>query len=170
MIIETTLRQITPDDHKFLVDLHNDPIVLRNLTHPNPISIKQHVEWWNRISHDPQQLRLIFMVNDQRVGLAKFYDIDKDNQSCALGGDIHVTHRGCGYAKHMWNLMLKVCFDDLKLHRVWLTTASFNMIAIHVYHSLGFKDEGIQVQSLYRDGKFHDQICMYMLREQWKKS
>lgn len=165
------LRPVTDDDHFFffLVDLHNDPEVLHNLTHPLSITLAQHVAWWDRISHDPRQLRLIFTVDKERAGFTKFYDIDRTNNNCVLGADIHKDFRGRGLARPMWELMLHACFENMGLHRVSLTTASYNNIGQRVYRGLGFREEGRLVQSLYRDGTYHDQICMFMLRDDWVK-
>ena len=163
------LRNVTDDDHEFLLALHNDPDVLKNLTHPEQITIAQHLAWWEKIKTNPTQRRLIFEVNGERVGFAKFYDIDPTNKSCVLGGDIHKDHRGKGFAKHMWSLMLDQCFyEPLFLHRVSLTTAAYNEIGHRVYRGLGFEEEGRLVESLWRGDKFHDQICMYMLDTHWK--
>lgn len=161
------LRPVTDDDHEFLVDLHNDPQVLKNLTHSEPITMGQHLAWWNKIRSNPNQLRLVFEVAGERCGFAKFYDIDTGNRNCILGGDIHRDFRGRGYAKYMWSLMLQKCFDELKLHRVGLTTAEYNEVGQHVYHKLGFQEEGRLVKSLWRNGEFHDQILMYMLYPDW---
>jgi len=167
MLERHVLRPVSNDDHKFLVELHNDPVVLRNITNPSEITLEQHLQWWEKISVNEKQKRLIYTVNDVRVGFTKFYDIDFQNHNCMLGADIHSSFRGKGYAKHMWGLMLNICFDDLKLHRVSLTTAEFNVIAQQIYYRLGFKKEGLLKQSLYRDEKYYDQICMYMLRSDW---
>lgn len=170
MIIPGTnmqLRGVTPDDHEWLVELHNDPIVLRNLTDPTPITMTSHMAWWERTCTNPKQLRLIFTVDGQRVGFAKFIDIDRNNHNCLLGGDIHKDHRGKGYAKNMWAMMLNVSFASLGMYRVGLTTAEYNKIGQRVYRGLGFKEEGRLVKHLYRDGTWHDQICMYMLAEDW---
>ena len=172
MIVPPTsmqLRAPLPDDHRWLVDLHNDPEVLRNLTHPEPITMEQHLAWWESTRINPKQLRLVFTVEGERVGFTKFYDIDRTNHNCALGADIHKDHRGKGYAKSMWAMMLNVSFMALQMHRVSLTTATYNNIGQRVYRGLGFQEEGRLTQSLFRDGVFHDQICMYMLREDWMK-
>jgi len=162
------LRSVQDDDHEWLVDLHNDPSVLYNMTHPQPITMEHHMAWWSKISHDHRQLRLIFTVDGQRVGFTKFYDIDRANQNCVLGADIHKSFRGRGLAKCMWSLMLDKCFDELGLRRVSLTTAEYNTIGIKTYEGLGFQREGLLTQSLWRSGKFHDQICMYMLDIHWR--
>jgi len=163
------LRPVDEDDHAWLVELHNDPEVLHNLTHPQPITMAQHLAWWTKISHDQRQLRLVFVVDNFRVGFTKFYDIDLSNNNCVLGADIHKDHRGQGLAKYMWSLMLERCFKGMQLNRVSLTTASYNDVGQRVYRKLGFITEGRLTQSLYRDNQYWDQICMYMLRENWDK-
>lgn len=162
------LRTVNDDDHKWLVELHNDPVVLYNMTHPQPITMAHHLAWWSKISHDHRQLRLIFTIDGERVGFTKFYDIDRANQNCVLGADIHKSFRGRGLAKIMWSLMLDKCFDELGMHRVSLTTAAYNGVAVKTYEGLGFHHEGTLTQSLWRDNKFHDQYCMYMLDMHWK--
>lgn len=162
------LRPVRDDDHEWLVELHNDPQVLYNMTHPQPITMAHHMAWWEKISHDHRQLRMIFTVDGERVGFTKFYDIDRANQNCVLGADIHKSFRGRGLAKCMWALMLDKCFFELGLHRVSLTTAEYNNVGIRTYEGLGFLREGVLRESLWRADKFHDQICMYMLDLHWK--
>lgn len=163
------LQRVCDADHEWLYSLHNDPIVLHNITNPTPITPEGHAAWWVSITQNPKQLRLIYTVNGERVGFTKFYDIDLVNKNCVLGADIHASHRGNGYAKTMWSLMLDKCFNEFRLERVALTTAEFNKIAVHTYEKLGFLHEGRLTKSLLRDGVFHDQLCMYMLRSDWLK-
>jgi diamine N-acetyltransferase len=163
------LREVTIQDHEFLVELHNDPDVLKNVTDPTPVTMETHLKWWHEIHQEPREKRLIFEVGGVKVGFTKFYSIDLVNKNCVLGADIHKSHRGYGYAKMMWSLMLNKCFIDWKLHRVSLLTASFNEVGRHIYKNVGFKDEGVGTQLLLRDGKFYDCIYMYMLDEDWYK-
>ena len=161
------LREVKDDDHEWLVELHNDPDVLYNLTNPQPIRLIDHMAWWERIRSNPHERRFIFEVDGARVGFTKFYTIDRINSSCVLGADIHKDHRGKGLAKFMWNLMLEQVFALWRLHRVSLTTAEYNRIGQRVYQNLGFKEEGRMVQSLKRGDRYFDQICMSMLRPDW---
>lgn len=157
------LRAVEDSDHTWLVDLHNDPVVLRNVTNPKSITLEQHLKWWSGIDHLIEQ-RKIFTIDGIPAGFCKFYKIDTVNMNCTLGADLHAEFRGRGLAKEMWKLMLEYCFHTLALHRVNLTTADYNMPAQKVYRGLGFLDEGRFVQSLHRDGKYFDQILMYKLR------
>lgn len=161
-----TLRNVvTNDEHKWLVELHNDPDVLKNVTDPTPITFESHMNWWR--SRGRNEEYLLFCVNDVPVGITKFRPIDRVNRNVVLGADIHADHRGKGYAKHMWAKMLDHAFDNLGMWRASLITAEFNEKAIHIYRKLGFVEEGRHIDLLLREGKFHDAVCMYMLAKDW---
>jgi len=76
------LRDVKDEDHPWLVELHNDPDVLRNLTNPCSITLEDHMRWWDKISKDSSQIRMIFEVDGSRAGFTKFYSIDKINKNC----------------------------------------------------------------------------------------
>jgi RimJ/RimL family protein N-acetyltransferase len=157
------------DEHEWLLSVHNDPEVLKFLTHPHSVSLTEHMEWFKHISRHENSEAFIAENDGVRFGITKFYQLDHDNGSCGLGANIHKDHRGKGYAKPMWSLMLDRCFNFYKFHRVWLTTAEYNIVGHKIYSSLGFIEEGRQIQSLNRNGRYYDQICMYMLRKMWNK-
>lgn len=158
------------EDHEWLVELHNDPLVLMNVTNPSPITLESHLLWWSSIKNSSSEVRLLFEVDGTRAGFTKFYSIDRSNKSCVLGADLHSSFRGRRLAEPMWKLMLDKCFNEFLLHRVSLTTAEYNEIGRHLYQKLGFKEEGRLVQSLYRNGKYYDQVCMRLLTAEFKSN
>ena len=162
------LRPVRDEDHEFLVELHNDPLVLRNITHPRPITIEQHIKWWESIRNRLSEQRLVFTIDGHSAGFAKFYEIDVVNANCVLGADIHKDFRGRGFGKELWRLMLAKAFDEYVLHRVSLTTAEYNDVGRRLYANMGFIEEGRLYQSLKRDGIYYDQISMYQLRKWWE--
>lgn len=163
------LKSIEDVDHEFLVELHNDPVVLKNLTHPEPITLEHHLTWWNSVKDNACQARFVICNDNAKIGLAKFYDIDRTNRSCALGADLHRDFRGLRLARPVWREMLRTAFIAFDLHRVWLTTAEYNDVARYVYTTLGFKTEGRFERSLLREGVFYDQIIMRLFREEWSQ-
>jgi len=168
MTHEFSLRKVGELDHHWLIELHNDPVTLKNVTHPESITLATHMKWWAGLD-EKKNRRFVFMVDDRRVGFAKIDNIDEHNRSCVLGADIHIRYRGNGYAKHMWALIINYCVNELSMHRMSLTFADFNVIGERVYRKLGFKEEGRLVQSLLRDGRYYDQICMYLMTDDWIK-
>ena len=57
-----TIRSITDRDHDWLIELHNDPVVLSNLTHPTPITKDHHLNWWKNLDRT-KEVRMIFEIN-----------------------------------------------------------------------------------------------------------
>ena len=164
-------REVEDTDHEWLVELHNDPLVLHNITNPEPITLESHMKWWNNLNKDKEK-RFIYCTNsriiqEKKIGFVKFYNIDKINNNCLLGADIHKSSRGFGFAKPMWRMMLQYSFDVLEMNRVSLTVADYNHIARRVYEGVGFSYEGTAFDSLYRDGKYYNQHYMYMTKDMY---
>lgn len=156
----------TDEEHRWLVETHNDPVVLRNLTNNAPITLESHLVWWNRIQRNHLEERLIFCVNGERAGFTKFYSIG--SKSCLLGADLHRDYRGKGHAGPMWQLMLERCFIYYNLEYVELTTAEYNEIAQRVYKKLGFREIYRKTGSLIRENVAYDEIVMRLDRNEWK--
>ena len=65
--------------------------------------------------------------------------------------------------------MLGYGFNQLNLHRIFLTVLSFNARAIRAYEKVGFKKEGVFREHIYRDGKYHDVYYMGILENEWRE-
>ena len=65
-------------------------------------------------------------------------------------------------------LLLEYGFNTLNLNRIDLKVNDFNSRAIKCYQKIGFIEEGRMRQSCFRNGKYHDQIIMSVLRSEWK--
>lgn len=75
---------------------------------------------------------------------------------------------GHGYGREAMELALGFAFDELNLHRISLNVFSYNTRAIALYESLGFKQEGVQREALFRGGQRHDLIWYGLLRREWE--
>ncbi len=85
--------------------------------------------------------------------------------SVAIGD---MDNRGKGYGREAIQLMLRFAFRELNLHRVQLTVFSYNTRAIRLYESLGFVREGVQRESLLREGQWHDTYNYAILEQEWR--
>jgi RimJ/RimL family protein N-acetyltransferase len=82
-------------------------------------------------------------------------------------GEAGEQGRGLGTAAMA--LALDQAFGPLALHRVWLHTRSGNPRAMHVYRKLGFREEGIERESiLLPDGAWADQTRWALLAPEWR--
>ena len=75
--------------------------------------------------------------------------------------------RGKGYGKQAMQAVMKWCFEDLKLERLYLDHYTGNPAA-GLYLSLGFQYEGVLRRNCRKNGKLYDVHLMSMLREEYE--
>ena len=64
--------------------------------------------------------------------------------------------------------MLRVAFERMNLHRVWLEVFADHPRAVHVYEKAGFRREGLMRQAEWRDS-WHDIAVMGVLHDEWAR-
>ena len=75
--------------------------------------------------------------------------------------------RGKGYGKQAMQAVMKWCFEDLKLERLYLDHYIGNPAA-GLYLSLGFQYEGVLRRNCRKNGKLYDVHLMSMLKEEYE--
>jgi acetyltransferase (GNAT) family protein len=65
--------------------------------------------------------------------------------------------------------MIDHAFGTLGLHRVALFVFEFNERAIRTYQRCGFVIEGRSRESIFRDGRWWDELAMSVLESDWRK-
>lgn len=102
------------------------------------------------------------------LGEVVILDIDADNRSAFIRITMFdEAHLGKGYGTEAMRLAVDYGFRVLKLHRIGLDVFDFNPRAIRVYEKIGFKQEGIQRDTLFYDGEYHSSIMMAILEDEW---
>lgn len=128
--------------------------------------------WIKKISVVSSE-RVDFMIllkrTNELLGEVVLNEIDSCNRSANIRIGIQKNeHRGKGYGTEALIEMLRYGFNTLNLHRIHLGVYTFNPRAIHVYEKIGFKREGVERDSLYLDGEFHDMITMSILEDEFR--
>ena len=118
----------------------------------------------------PDSLALAIHIREDArlVGTCALSQLDADNGSAMF----HITIGepdawGHGYGTEATQLMLGHAFDTLGLHRIGLSVFEFNQRAIRTYISCGFVMEGRARESIWRDGRWWDELTMSMLSAEW---
>lgn len=103
------------------------------------------------------------------IGHVSLREIDRINKSARVGkvlvGDKNV--RGKGIGKLLMKEILKVAFDELKLHRVSLGVFDFNVSAITCYEKVGFIKEGLLRDSKKNNDEYWNLWEMSILENEW---
>lgn len=77
--------------------------------------------------------------------------------------------RGKGLGKEAMKAMMKYCFEELKLKRLYLDHYTGNPAGF-LYQNLGFKYEGILRDNCRKNGKLYDVHLMSMLAAEYEES
>lgn len=166
---EYWLRPVEATDLSWIKNLRNDDTTWSQLGNFAFINDERQARWFERINGTDAIEYLVFGHKKDNLGLVRLTDIDRINRSMCVGGDILPERRGQGHAEHMYRLIFKLGFDIWGLHRLWLLVLSTNDVAKHVYQKLGFVEEGVQRQAIYRQGNFVDYILMSLLENEYKR-
>lgn len=167
------IRRIESNDASFLTDLRSDFDVNSMLGHFIFPTEESQAEWIKLISKNTECMYFILEKNEKdssiSIGIIRVNHIDYINRSCSVGGDIAADFRGKGYGKTMFKIIFELCFNYLNMHRLWLHVLENNTKAIKLYKKVGFTEEGLQRQAVFRKGKYLDYIMMSILRNEAKK-
>lgn len=147
--------------------LHNDPSVLSFLTDVNFVSEAEQEVWFTSMSLSKTARRYVIETSESEfVGVFRLDALDFKNSSAMVGLDIVKDKRGNGYAKIIMRTFFDYLFGSLGLQRLGLVTLETNEVAINLYKSLGFLEEGRQRKAIFRQGVFSDLICFSILRSE----
>ncbi len=79
---------------------------------------------------------------------------------------VGVPERGLG--RRVLTEILRIAFEELGAHRLFLDVFEDNARARHLYETLGFKYEGIMRESAHRDGRWFNLHLMSVLESEYR--
>ena len=111
-----------------------------------------------------------YFVSEMESGDLQAYAIlrglSEDSGSIELKRIVVATpERGLG--RRMLEELIRIVFEDLNAHRLFLDVFEDNARARHLYESAGFRYEGIMREAALRDGQFFSLHLMSMLESEY---
>ena len=107
-------------------------------------------------------------VNDTLIGVAYVAEINLHHRHALVGVTIgEREYWGEGYGRESLGLLLQYCFQSLDLHRVSAETFEYNTAWRDLVEGVGFTEEGVARDYLYRDGEFWDKHLYAMLAREY---
>lgn len=162
------LSPMQAEDAETYVKWLSDPRVSDGLGSTSRVLSVEDEKEWIKNNASTNQFAIIRKEDDSLMGNCGLHEINSLRQCAELGlfiGD--EENRGKGYGVDVLTLLLAHAFDTLNLNNVMLRVFSFNDQAIRCYEKVGFREMGRRRQSYYVRGKFHDEVFMDILREEY---
>jgi UDP-4-amino-4,6-dideoxy-N-acetyl-beta-L-altrosamine N-acetyltransferase len=166
----THLRALEREDMPLLQKWMNDPELTYWLGPRAPISLEEQNRWFDKLVVDSSKRKLMIEdVEGRSIGLVSLMDINyKDN--CAEFG-IYLGEKnsmGKGQGKDATLTMLRFAFLELGLNRLYLFVLQENTRAIKSFESCGFTQDAVLRESMFFNGKYHNQVLMSILHNEFK--
>jgi [ribosomal protein S5]-alanine N-acetyltransferase len=107
--------------------------------------------------------------DDQIVGFFNVSQIARGSlQSAYLGYAAAQKYAGQGYMREAIELVLRVAFSELRLHRLEANIQPGNHVSIALARRAGFKREGFSPRYLKISGRWRDHERWALLAEDWR--
>jgi diamine N-acetyltransferase len=82
---------------------------------------------------------------------------------------IAVKEPGSSVGRPLLEALLRMAFEPLSVHRLWLTVAPHNTPARQLYRSVGFHEKGINREAhVDPEGRRFSPVVMSILRPEWE--
>lgn len=165
------LRAVEEEDLEILREAINDPWLESLVSGWSfPISKVHQKLWFEKIEQNKNTIPLIIETKEAGVvGLTGIRNIDWKNRTADGGVKIfrkELTSRGIGLDTYM--TFLRYCFDELQLNRINGSILSYNEASKKLLlHKVGYTQEGVMRQCIFKNGQYHDLIMIGILREDY---
>ncbi|GAB6101540.1 GNAT family protein [Thermococcus atlanticus] len=118
----------------------------------------------------PRSRAIIATVRDEPIGWVVRYTENEHYSVWWVGIDIcEDEYLGRGYGSEALRLWIDYLFSNSGIHKIALSTYSFNGRMIKAAKKLGFKLEGVEREVIYWKGEWVDKLRFGMLRKEWEK-
>jgi RimJ/RimL family protein N-acetyltransferase len=146
-----------------------DTLVLTGSVYPN--TEKELEEAYERSQRTDTRIWFVIVdkENDRIIGETGFLRIFMPWRTTDLTLEIWDKGSwGKGYGKEVASLMLEYGFDYLNFHRMSIGVVEKNERAMKFWESVGFKEEGRQVDGFFSEGEYSDFVMMYLLEDDYR--
>ena len=170
------LRALTLKDAKITwAWRYKDEIINLYSGHPFRVNYELEKSWYEKVmfSNFPTTVFAIDVEEDGKrelIGLTTLTNINLLNRtsdfSILIGND---KHRGKGYSKQATIDTLLFGFKEIGLNKISLKVREGNEVAYNLYKKIGFVQEGVLKENVFRNNAFHTEIVMAIFKKDFIK-
>lgn len=157
------LRLMEEADTDRIIAWRNREDVRRNFIYQEPFTRQGHENWVKTMIRTGRAVQMIIvdLAGDVPLGSVYIRDIDREHHKAEYGIFIGMPQaRGRGVGTAAARLMLRYCFEEEGLHRVYLRALARNRQAIRSYEKAGFVKEGFLKDDVCIGGTYYDIVWM----------
>ena len=166
------LRKLNPSDAATLASIANNKKIADNLrdVFPHPYTLKD-AEWFIQFdSNESPDHRWAIEYNSKLCGIIGLHvKEDVYAQNLEIGYWLGEEYWGKGIMTQAIQQVLKIGFEDLNCHRIYASVFDYNDGSRRVLEKAGFRNEGLLIESIYKNEGYHNEIRFGMTKLEYKK-
>jgi RimJ/RimL family protein N-acetyltransferase len=120
-----------------------------------------------RSEGDVLALAVVLKATNELIGDVLLKWVSREHRQGEIGFVFHPDHRGRGYATEAARPLLRVAFEDLKLHRVVGRLEARNTASARVLEKLEMRLEARLVENEYVKGEWQSELVYAILDREW---
>ena len=161
------LRAFEPGDTNIIHAWMNDPEVqlYQGVRYPrSKAQVAKRAEQDGTPGYQHLALAVETLADSRLIGDVSLERTSAEDRSALLGitiGDKSLWDGG--YGTDTMRVICRVGFEVMNLHRIELHVFAGNERARHVYKKVGFQEEGILREVLFKNGRYIDDVIMSLL-------
>jgi RimJ/RimL family protein N-acetyltransferase len=165
------LRAFEYEDLNFINKLRNDDEIFKftcgNKYHISSERDKKWIE--DKIFNNYNQIYLVSSTIDGiPVGYICATDLDYVNRKAQIGGIVIAREfAGQGYGAGTVKSLLNHLFGEIGMNMVYLFVLEDHKVAISMYEKLGFKEDGLIRNYVYKQNRFHNAYIYSILKSEY---
>lgn len=144
--------------------IRNEPQVWSNLSNPFEINEMEQEVWFQSQSLDPKKQYFGINWDYELIGCCWYDEWDRTNSSCRVGIMINPVYHGNGYGYDVLDSFVEYLMNDMNIHRIWCLVLETNKASLGLFNKLGFVEEGIQREAIYRKGEWQNYIMLSKIK------
>ena len=154
------LQEATEADIPFIIEIEHAP------------EFREYIGRWTSSEHaaamHDSDTRYFLAMDDgnERIGHVILRGLQSEEHNFELKRVV-MRAPGRGHGRQVLRLLLEKVFRDFGAHRLWFDVFETNLRAQHLYRSLGFQQDGIFREVVYRDGQYYSLVLMSLLDREY---
>lgn len=166
------LRAFNFDDYKTSILWRNDDAIWNQLG-----GVKYYVsegyekKWIEEAIFDSRNIRLAVCLKDSDTYIGNVYITDINTTSRCGESHVFIGDKklwGQGLATEAYNMLLDYVFNERAFHRVVAYVLEDNIASCKLHEKCGYKKEGVLRESVFKGGKWHNQVVYSILEDEYR--
>jgi RimJ/RimL family protein N-acetyltransferase len=163
------LRSIEPSDMDLMREMMNDPLIEKMVVGwAWPVSSHSQEQWYNNSSNNGIDFRFVIEFDGKAVGIVNLTNIDWKNRKATTAIKLHMScpkRKGIGTDAVL--AIERYAFEELQFNRLESSILAYNIPSEKLHLKCGWKIEGMQRSSIYKNNEFHDLKIVGLLKKDY---